>query len=1406
MRICNYMETCLVANHLMMAHQRPQLLIISISLLYWLRHTAECWKFDGGGPGVLGTGTHDNNPPAHNLNALKFIATHTHLRRSPRSASASMGGSGASSSNVAVARGPPPAVPPPSGNSGTMMAGGSFSALLNGQQQDILYACPLNSMCQCAGLPNETSTLIEINCNEVALYKFPEFIHSSVRYIEMSRTHLQSVDDETFQGLRLKTLKLIDNELQDISERSFSTMTHSLMTLDISGNKMQHIPLEALQKLHSLTRLVAQRNHITSLEGNWEALFDTLRSLHLSGNDITEVSPFTLHENGNGGGSSHPSSLAAITRHDELATTKNGHSGSSNTLTGLTPTKPFSRLQKLLWLDLSNNRIYHIAPNFLPRSLVTIDLSSNLLSIFPQQLFEHLHGLRIVSLRDNLLRSVQTKELRLVRMRLEKLDLGMNLVETLESDWFQNNYSDVHVRALNLEKNYIRQLPPAVFKGTGIVHLVLAFNAIERIHLHAFEGITETLEYLDLERNELSAVPGAISTLHKLKYLYLASNNIHHLTNLPGNTENLRVLSLSGNNFTMIPVLALRNYTQLSYLNMGYNLISDIPEGIFALDGWGANLQTILLRNNKITHLHLGSFYGLEQIQEISLSFNDINIHHPMVFENISRTLKILELSFAVFPARSLESVDPLEALMPLSQVMWLGLDNNNLKMLSNESFSYMRELSYINLAFNQLKQLPHGLFLPDVHSHLVEIDLSYNSLDFIARNTFFSLGDLQTLNLQSNKLKLIEKHSFYNLEFLRYVDLSYNQLANISHGAFTILPNLAALDLMNNNLCRLSLKMFHFVSNTSTPLRLNVTYNEIAHFEDELSSYMYIYNLDISHNVINKPESFANLANALRFLNLAHNAIGALANHAFGDLEFLEILNLAHNNITSLRRRSFQGLNSLQELDLCYNGLEQLQVEQFSNLRKLRILRLRGNRLRALPREVFMNTRLEYLDISENQLSVWPVPAFSDVGFTLRSIQMTQNALEYLDSSMFVNSQFLYDINLACNRITVLPDNTFTFLNNLTNLDLSQNPLVTTNLKEVFLHTPRLRRLKIRRMGLYVLPQLSLPYLSHLDVSGNHLQELSSLHEMRQLRHVNVSHNKIVNASNVAEHLPLSVRVLDMAHNPLRRITAHDLGALRHLTDLNLLDVKVANPSVFSKLRSLRKLHLTSHQNLGEIVARIPGLQVLRIHCLETNIGAQLLAKLLNNTKLQLVELYGGNVQTIAPDAFEGLARNQNLMVKISHTKICDLPPGIFYTLRSVPQLSIDISHNKINALAADSFYPNKTYWDTVGTRSIMGGLDTSHNPLECECGLVWFGHWLRRWLRESAQIKVIQKDEMKRMVQRARSNTCHDPTTGRRIPILEIFPEDLLCQASALSSSSERLFLLSFAAIVLPLFTMSL
>ncbi|XP_055589286.1 uncharacterized protein LOC129741575 [Uranotaenia lowii] len=124
--------------------------------------------------------------------------------------------------------------------------------------QDISYECPINTMCRCASMPNETA-LLEINCNEVALYKFPEFLHGTIKHIDMSRTFIHNVDDETFQGLRLESLKLVDNKIQDISEKSFNFMQHSLVSLDISDNQLQGLPLDSLKNVHTLSRLVAQR-------------------------------------------------------------------------------------------------------------------------------------------------------------------------------------------------------------------------------------------------------------------------------------------------------------------------------------------------------------------------------------------------------------------------------------------------------------------------------------------------------------------------------------------------------------------------------------------------------------------------------------------------------------------------------------------------------------------------------------------------------------------------------------------------------------------------------------------------------------------------------------------------------------------------------------------------------------------------------------------------------------------------------------------------------------------------------------------------------------------------------------------------------------------------------------------
>lgn len=111
-------------------------------------------------------------------------------------------------------------------------------------------------------------------------------------------------------------------------------------------------------------------------------------------------------------------------------------------------------------------------------------------------------------------------------------------------------------------------------------------------------------------------------------------------------------------------------------------------------------------------------------------------------------------------------------------------------------------------------------------------------------------------------------------------------------------------------------------------------------------------------------------------------------------------------------------------------------------------------------------------------------------------------------------------------------------------------------------------------------------------------------------------------------------------------------------------------------------------------------------------------------------------------------MANNQKLKVRVVHTQITDFPVGIFYALKSIAHLTVDLSYNKIATLAPDSFYPNASAWDAVGTRSVIGGLDLYGNAMHCDCGMVWLGHWLRRWLRETAQMNTISKDDTRNML----------------------------------------------------------
>lgn len=782
-------------------------------------------------------------------------------------------------------------------------------------------------------------------------------------------------------------------------------------------------------------------------------------------------------------------------------------------------------LKRLNQLTLDHNHIQKLKMDVLPESLHTLSVQHNHLSELP--LIEPLHKLTRLYLRGNNLQTVPRYSLENVRL-LDKLDIGDNLIRSLTSI-FNNSLA---IRDLNLDSNKITTLSDDVFRGLNAGRIILAMNEIENISDNAFRSLENSLEYIDLELNFLQEFPSALGNLRKLKFLYIPSNQITYLNeNVFENCSNtLKALSLAGNQLLEIPQSALAKCLKLAHVNLGYNVIGEIRSQDFI--GWGDFLDTLLLQNNRIIRLSNGVFNSTPHLKELSVSFNRLVEVEADVFSDISLNLRSLEMSFSLY-----QDEFPEDLLKPLKNIVWLSLDNNNLKIISKDALRTLRSLQYINLESNKFIDLPVGLFNNIYHYNLKDIRLSYNHINKLSSKSFYSLNNLQSIVLTGNNIQQIDAFSFYDLPRLLTVVLSQNRISIIEADAFVGAISLRKLDLQINELRDFSLNIFNNVS-LSSPLMLNLSRNDISMltYSDGITSIR-IENLDLSRNKLSEIPSMAlNLmAKSLINLNLGYNSIFQIHPFSFSNLTRLEVLNLQHNAIVSVRRKAFFGLSSLQIIDLSHNHMKTLQTTQFSSCASLRVVDLSWNHIRTMPRDVFQNTIIEKLDLSNNEFVIYPSQTFGDIGFTLRHLDLSSNQIDRLDSTMFYETQFLTNLNICRNKLSILPDNAFTSLGNLLDLKLCRNSL-TANLKELLHYIPKLRQLDLSYTSLRTAPTFLLPKLSHLNLSGNFLDELpsSSVEGLSNLKTLVIKNNRLVNLPSCWTKLPL-LKNLDVSSNPIK-------------------------------------------------------------------------------------------------------------------------------------------------------------------------------------------------------------------------------------------------------------------------------
>ncbi|NWZ90692.1 TLR3 protein, partial [Nesospiza acunhae] len=578
------------------------------------------------------------------------------------------------------------------------------------------------------------------------------------------------------------------------------------------------------------------------------------------------------------------------------------------------------------------------------------------------------------------------------------------------------------------------------------------------------------------------------------------------LTQIPSDLpNNIMSLDISHNQLRQLGPANLTKYSQLVYLNAGYNIISKLqPE----LCQNVPLLQILNLEHNELSKLPDRVFASCTNLTELNLGYNTLKIKNDP-FKTL-KNLNILDLSHNSLKSANLGSEQQLEKLHELI------LGRNQITELKKEDFSFLSNtsLNSLDLSSNPLKEFHTGCFhtignLCGLILNKVELgenrtkklctelsntairnlSLSHVKLSYIGKSTFQGLQatNLTILNLSQNSLSVVENDSFQWLSSLQYLNLKINNI-HVTSRLFYGLSSLKYLNLINSLAGKIEDFSFHWLYHLEYLIMDNNNFPGItANMFTGLNNlkYLSLCNCNINlQRITNK--TFSSLANSsLQVLNLTKTRISTIESGAFSSLGHLKILDLGLNEISQqLKGHEFKGLNNIQDIYLSYNNNLTLQSESFifvpglrklmlrkvgcSNLafspspfhplRNLTVLDISNNNIANIREDLFDGLdKLDILDLQHNNLArLWkhanpggPVLFLKGLP-NLQILNLKSNGLDEIPVQVFKGLFQLKHLDLGSNNLNLLPATLFDDQASLNSLNLQKN-LITSVEEKVF-------------------------------------------------------------------------------------------------------------------------------------------------------------------------------------------------------------------------------------------------------------------------------------------------------------------------------------------------------------------
>ncbi|CAI9779604.1 unnamed protein product [Fraxinus pennsylvanica] len=596
-------------------------------------------------------------------------------------------------------------------------------------------------------------------------------------------------------------------------------------------------------------------------------------------------------------------------------------------------------------------------------NLNTLDLRYNNLRIKNFDCLSHLSSLSHLDLSGvNLINQTSWLHHMTSFPLLEELHLDYS-VEGLGYESFDifPNSSLSKLSILRLSSNYLTSSSTFrwMFNISASLKVIdLAGNQLEGPIPDSF-GELFFLEDLVLSDNKLrGGIPSSLRNLHTLD---ISSNELNGL--LPDNTtfSSLSRLDLGNNKLNAFHTQCLGQPLVLSELDLSYNQLKRLPEGIEKLSNLSYLGMSSNLLEDTITESHLSNFANL---RELDLNSNSLTFNLSSDWIPPFQLYRLLLSHCHLGP--HFPNWIQTQNFLGWLDISFAGISDAIPNWLWNMPFFTILDLSHNNITGK----------IPNLSSQSTQrsiIDLSYNNISGPIPSFLFYWPEIKlSKNMFSGSifhLCTIPTESIFHLNYV--LDLSDNQLAGELPNCWMNGSELFVLDLANNKFSgKIPLTLGTLDQLEVLNLRGN---NFIGELPSTLRNCRELRMLDVGGNKLtgNIPAWIGTHLTSLTFLGLRFNEFDGIMPSTICLLTNIHVLDLSRNNISGRQEFEWRTLRLLKGIDLSGNKFVGTIPQEFSALRGLVFLNLSRNHLTGnIISNIGQMETLDFLDLSRNQLS----------------------------------------------------------------------------------------------------------------------------------------------------------------------------------------------------------------------------------------------------------------------------------------------------------------------------------------------------------------------------------------------------------------------------------------------------